>query len=112
MKSAKTDTLAYGETDREISTASHMLTGSLDEPAAPPGRQEQEISLPGGGAFISVAPHEPLVAGPNRVPFESTTSEYGIRGKEAIKGTTDEDAPPPFINPAEYAGWQHAPRKL
>lgn len=96
MKSAKTGTLAYGETDREISTASHMLTGSLDEPAAPPGRQEQEISLPGGGAFISVAQHEPLVAGPNRLLLRARLRNTEFDGgKEAIKGTTDEDAPPP-----------------
>lgn len=28
-----------------------------------------------GGAFISDAPHDPLIAGPNNLPFETTISE-------------------------------------
>lgn len=58
------------------STASHMLSRSLDVPAGPLGRQEQGKSFLGGGAFISVAPYEPLLAGPDHLPLDTTASEY------------------------------------
>lgn len=40
-----------------------------------PGQTGTREIIPGGGAFISVAPHDPLIAGPNNLPFETTTSE-------------------------------------
>lgn len=70
--------------------------------SAESARQTRTRQIIPRGAFISSALHNPLIAGPNNPPFETITLEEGRqlskrrderkRGKEVIKGKTDEDS--------------------
>lgn len=74
LKSGKNRPLVEGETGRELSTALHMLSCSLDAPAGPwADRNKRNHSQ--GGHFFPVAPHHPLNAAPNDLPFETTALE-------------------------------------